>query len=52
MSELTEDSSVSQHQIRTKVEMQRCESFEITMYTGDAGQQRCHSYHYASIQDL
>ena len=52
MSELTEDSSVNQHQIRTRVKMQRCESLEITMYTRDAGQQCSHSHHYASIQDL
>ena len=31
MSELTEDSSVSQHQIRARVKMQRCESLEIMM---------------------
>ena len=51
-SELTEDSSMSRHQIRTRVKMQRCESLEIMMYIGDARQQCCHSHHYASSQDL
>ena len=48
---LTEDSSMSRHQIRTRVKCKGVRALN-SRDIGDAGQQCCHSHHYASRQGL